>query len=238
MHIFDFLRPRRFNRDLMNDLATIHTAMEELRRSVQHQTAIVNRHVIAGPQMVQDALMRIYYLLHNTERLTDPPVHEDRVDPHGNVLLPLDPLQQIELKIVNPFQPEEYYARLILPGAYAHADLLAALPNGVQQWSLHINTYQAPHQLVAALALLQQQAHHCLYLGIRRQVRPGVFSVQFFPSTGLLKRDTPGEFPDEMRLFFEHLGGGHRDEYEAFLTPSTPEHPPTSDVAGTEPSPQ
>ncbi len=223
MGFFDFLQANRTTHTMLTEMRVLQGEVQVLSAAVQRLEELLkrlNRDVVTGPQEVQAALLKIYYLLHQTERLGEPPMRVEMLDEHANVLLPLDPVQQIELVIINPFQPEEYYARLILPGTYARADLLPPSNDGKhRQWSLHINVYQAPPQLVDALTLLQDKAYHCLFLGVRRRQSAMTYTVQYFPSTGLRKSQTPGEFPHDERLFFDALATPPARTYDAQQPP-------------------
>lgn len=155
-------------------------------------------------EAIQYALAHFYRLLRGHEEFKVPAAMLDRL-PDGNTLLPLDPKLQHFLVVMHPLYPHIYTTLIVLPGTFTHVDELQRLPNGVQVYSLHINTKKAPPGFMDALIALHRENWENLFLGTLTAAQDGAspHTLQYFRCTGSeIRNPAPDKFRDHKMIYF------------------------------------
>jgi hypothetical protein len=153
---------------------------------------------------IENALAYFYRLLRGREEFKVPAAILGQTA-DGNTVLPLDPIQQHMLIIMNPLYPHLYTTLIVLPATFTRVDALHRLPNGVQTYALHINTRKAPPGLMDALIALHRENSDNLFLGLLTIVDDDTskYKLQYFRCTGSeIRNPAPDRFPEDMMIYF------------------------------------
>lgn len=153
---------------------------------------------------IEHALAHVYSLVRRREKFMTPPAML-RPTADGNTALPLDPVRQYLLLVMNPLYPQLYAAQIVLSGTFTRVDVLPHLPNEKNTHALHIMTRKAPPGFVDALQALHRENWRNLYLGKLEPSPDGVapHTLQYFPCTGsAIRNPDPNKFEDELVVYF------------------------------------
>lgn len=174
--------------DIRGLLMQAHQTIQETSPTLMDGIRDVKSRVLASSVLIEtsnEAVQRIAEQLYGRNILVAPAPKTDPYQPAiGNVMIPLDPNFQCELRVTSPLHPDIYTARLLLPRQYAKVndDLPEIWPGGrssegalgsrppVKRIALHIDSRKAPQNLIRAMLSLHKNYHGTLWLVQRDQV--------------------------------------------------------------------